>query len=83
MPADREDDLPAGAGQLVGDLHAGRRGADDEHAAGRELRRVAVAAGVSTVSVLGRARRPGGHVRAAVRAGGDDDVRGPARCPGR
>ena len=32
VPADREDDVPARPGELVGDLHPRRRGADHQHA---------------------------------------------------
>ena len=44
--ADGQPDLAAGAAQLVGDLHAGRPRADDEHSAVGQLRRVAVVARV-------------------------------------
>ena len=42
VPADSEHDRTARSGKLVSDLHARRRSADDEHATGRQLRRVAV-----------------------------------------
>ena len=37
MTADGQRDLPSGALNLVGELHAGGRRADDEDAAGRQL----------------------------------------------
>ena len=37
VAADGEVHLASGASQLVGELHPGGRGADDEHATGREL----------------------------------------------
>ena len=77
---DREGDVATGPVQLVGDLHAGRRRAHDEHAARPEP------AGVAVV-VRGHQVDPGGveageacrHVRRPVRPGRDDDV---ARVPG-
>ena len=39
VAAHREDHLPSGGGQFVGELGAGRRGADDEHPAVRQARR--------------------------------------------
>ena len=37
VTTDRQRDLPSGALNLVGELHAGGRSADDEDAAGRQL----------------------------------------------
>ena len=42
VAADGEDDVTAGAGELVGELHAGGRGADDQHTAGRQRVRAAI-----------------------------------------
>ena len=81
VPADREDDLPPGAVQLVGDLHAGRRGAHDEDAAGGELAGVAVAVRGQHLGA-GAGRRPAG--RTACRADRWRRPRGgSARCRGR
>ena len=73
--AHRQGDGAARAADLVGDLHAGRRCTDDEHAALGELARIAV--------LHRRQRRDGrrhrlgvvGHPRHVERAGRDHDGR--------
>jgi hypothetical protein len=75
VPAHREHHLTAGPRELVGDLDAGRRGTDHEHASGGELPRVAV---VVRGQHLGRPQSQW-HVGLPVRAGGDDH---PPGAPG-
>ncbi len=77
VTADGEDDVPSGVGEFVGELHPGGRGADDQHAAGRQRGRAAVGRrsdlGDGGVEVVGDGR-DGGLV---APAGGDHDVAGP------
>ena len=66
--ADGEGHGASGALELVGDLDAGGRGADDEHATGSELAGVAVrAAQCSWCTVAGRACGDGGECAACGR----------------
>ncbi len=64
--ADREVDPAARALQLVGDLHTGRPGADDEDGAVGQLPRVAVGAGVELQRARRRRGRPGGSPAAGT-----------------
>ena len=72
----RQEDLPAGLVQLLGDLAAGLATADDEHLARRQLRRVSVIPRVDLDQVgreRGRSCRP---VGALVCAGAQDHCGG-------
>ena len=72
MTPDREVHPPAGNRELVGDLLAGRSGADDEHPAVRELRGMAVAAAVQ-MDHAGRNRRAQLRNSRTVQVPGRDD----------
>ena len=79
--ADRERHRPAGAVDLVGELHAGRRRADDEHAAFGQLRRIAV---VERRDLLDRRRHrlpKRRHARQVAGAARDHDAAGTACSP--
>ena len=68
--ADRDRDLAPGAAELVGDLHARRRRADDEHAAvARELRRPPVLQRRELLDASRAARPRARDARLARRAG--------------
>ena len=74
--ADRDGHRPPGSPQLVGDLHARRGGADDQHLARRDLPGLAVAQRGDLLEVAGQVPGEGGHLRLALRPGRHDD--GPA-----
>ena len=81
VAADGDRHVSPGRPELAGELDAGRRGADDQHAAVRQRARVAVFARHDLVNVRRqgvRRRRHGGPV---APAGGDDDVGGQPRRP--
>ena len=69
VPADRQDHVAAGPGELVGDLHPGRGGADDEDATRlswpglryRSAVSTRTSVGPTAVGTSGRAVRSGGH----------------------
>jgi len=70
--ADRQDDLPAAGGDLVGQLDPGGRAADDEHPAGGQV--VGPAVGVRVHLVDGGVqRRRGGWPGGGVAPAGRDD----------
>ena len=78
MAADGQHDVATGAGELVGDLHAGGGGADDQDAAVGELVGVAVR---RRGDLRDGPVEPGGHGRHAglvAPPGGDHDVGGRA-----
>ena len=77
--ADREKYAAAGAVQLLGDLRAGRAGADHKHGAVRKLLRVEVAAGVDLEQVR-RVAQQVRQQRALIGTGGDDDIVGRDRA---
>ena len=80
VAADGDRHVASGRAELVGELDAGRRGADDQHAAVRQ--RVGVAVGVrhDLVNVRRQGARRRRHRGPVAPAGGDDDVGG---LPGR
>jgi hypothetical protein len=81
MAPDSEVHPPAANRELVGDLLAGRSGADDEHSAVRELRGMAVAAAVQ-LDHTGRNRRAQlGNSRTVQIPGRDDHVAGTDAAP--
>ena len=57
--ADGDRHVAAGAVQLVGDLNAGRRGADDEHAAGPQVLGPPISSGHDLGDAGRHARLPG------------------------
>ena len=77
VAADGEGDLATVASELVGELHAGGRGADDEDAAVGDVVRTSVSSGIDLVD---RARKPcsaGGQRRTVAPSGGYHDIAGP------
>jgi hypothetical protein len=64
----------AGAANLVGELHAGRGRADDEHAAVGQLPRVAIVERAEASDGFGYGRAQGRHVRRVAGAARDDDA---------
>ena len=70
-----EHDVSARFVELLGDLTSGLAAADDQHRAGRELVRVAVALDVDPQDVVGERRRSRGPMRPLVRARRKHDAR--------
>ena len=75
MPSDREHDVAARCGQLVGELHPGGGRPNDEDTAIGQLGRPAVAVGSELVHVSGEVSPRRGHRREGGIAGGEDDGR--------
>ena len=82
VAADGEVHVASGASQLVGELHAGGRGADDEHATVGELAGVAVAGRGELFDRRVESRGDRRDRRLVAPAGGDDHVGRRASCLG-
>ena len=76
VAADGDRHVAAGRPELVGELDAGRRGADHQHAPVRQRAGVAVLARHHLVNVRGQGARRRRHGGPVAPAGGDDDVGG-------
>ena len=81
VAADGDRHVASGRPELVGELGAGRRGADHQHAPVRQRARVAVLARHHLVNVRGQGARRRRHGGPVAPAGGDDDVGGQPRRP--
>ena len=76
MPADRQDDIPSGGCQFVGELGAGRGGPDDQDPTVGNVSRIAIQVGgdLPNRRIKGpRDRRYGGPIAVT---GGDDNRSG-------
>ena len=81
MRPDREIDAAAGAKKLLGDLRAGRAGADHQHRARRQLIGIFVLAGVDLKNAAAVIQQ-GRDRRALIRSGCHDDILGLDRAIG-
>jgi hypothetical protein len=81
VPADGDRHVSSGRPELVGELGAGRRHADHQHATVRQRPRIAVLTRHHLVNVRGQGARRSGHGGPVAPAGGDDDVGGQPHRP--
>ena len=76
MPADRQDDIPSGGGQFVGELGAGRGGPDDENSTVGDVSRIAIQVGGDLPNRRMEGLRRLGYGGLIAVAGGDDNRSG-------